>query len=131
MSKKILVADDEPDVLFMTAFSLRTVGGFEVIEARNGLEALEKAQQSVPDLIILDIKMPRLNGYETCRRLKQIEALRGVPVVFLSAKGQRQEVEEGISVGAVDYILKPFAPEELVAKVHEILARQEKSPGER
>ncbi len=123
MSKKILVADDEPDVLFMTAFSLRTVGGFEVIEARNGLEALEKAQQTTPDLIILDIKMPRLNGYETCRRLKEIEALRDVPVVFLSAKGQRQEIEEGMSVGAAEYILKPFAPDELVARVREILAR--------
>jgi CheY-like chemotaxis protein len=123
MSKKILVADDEPDVLFMTAFSLRTVGGFEVIEARNGLEALEKAQQTTPDLIILDIKMPRLNGYETCRRLKEIEGLREVPVIFLSAKGQRQEIEEGMNLGAAGYILKPFAPEDLVSKVQEILGR--------
>jgi len=126
MSKKILVADDEPDVLFMTAFSLRTVGGFEVIEARNGLEALEKAQQSPPDLIILDIKMPRLNGYEACRRLKEIESLKDVPVIFLSAKGQRQEIEEGLSLGAADYILKPFAPEDLVSKVKEILGRGKK-----
>ncbi|MGB9724476.1 MAG: response regulator, partial [Chloroflexia bacterium] len=121
MSKKIIVADDEPDVLFMTAFSLRTVGGFEVIEARNGLEAVEKAQQERPDLIILDIKMPRMNGYEACRRLREIEALRDVPIVFLSAKGQRQEIEEGLSLGAADYILKPFAPEELISKVQSIL----------
>ncbi len=122
MSKKIIVADDEPDVLFMTAFSLRTVGGFEVIEARNGLEAVEKAQQERPDLIILDIKMPRMNGYEACRRLREIEALRDVPIVFLSAKGQRQEVEEGLRLGAADYILKPFAPEELISKVRSILS---------
>ncbi|MGC8959249.1 MAG: response regulator [Chloroflexia bacterium] len=122
MSKKIIVADDEPDVLFMTAFSLRTVGGFEVIEARNGLEAVEKAQQERPDLIILDIKMPRMNGYEACRRLREIEALRDVPIVFLSAKGQRQEIEEGLSLGAADYILKPFAPEELISKVQSILS---------
>jgi DNA-binding response OmpR family regulator len=122
MSKKIIVADDEPDVLFMTAFSLRTVGGFEVIEARNGLEAVEKAQQERPDLIILDIKMPRMNGYEACRRLREIESLRDVPIVFLSAKGQRQEIEEGLSLGAADYILKPFAPEELISKVRSILS---------
>jgi len=124
MSKKILVADDEPDVLFMTAFSLRTVGGFEVIEARNGLEAVEKAQQEKPDLIVLDIKMPRMNGYEACRRLKEMESLRDVPVIFLSAKGQRQEIEEGMSVGAAEYVLKPFAPEELIAKVWEILRKE-------
>lgn len=121
MSKKIVVADDEPDVLFMTAFSLRTVGGFEVVEARNGLEAVEKAQQVHPDLIVLDIKMPRMNGYEACRKLKEIPELRDVPVIFLSAKGQRQEIEEGLSAGAADYILKPFAPEELIAKVQALL----------
>jgi CheY-like chemotaxis protein len=126
MSKKIVVADDEPDVLFMTAFSLRTVGGFEVIEARNGLEAVERAQQVHPDLIVLDIKMPRMNGYEACRRLKEIPELRDVPVIFLSAKGQRQEIEEGLSLGAVDYILKPFAPEELIAKVRKVLGLQKK-----
>jgi DNA-binding response OmpR family regulator len=121
MSKKILVADDEPDVLFMTAFSLRTVGGFEVIEARNGLEAVEKAQQDRPDLIVLDIKMPRMNGYDACRRLKEIAGLEAVPIIFLSAKGQRQEIEEGMSLGAADYILKPFAPEELISKVRSVL----------
>jgi DNA-binding response OmpR family regulator len=126
MSKKIVVADDEPDVLFMTAFSLRTVGGFEVIEARNWLEAVEKAQQVVPDLIVLDIKMPRMNGYEACRKLKEIPELANVPVIFLSAKGQRQEIEEGLSAGAADYILKPFAPEELIAKVRALLSLQKK-----
>jgi CheY-like chemotaxis protein len=123
MSKKILVADDEPDVLFMTAFSLRTVGGFDVVEARNGLEAVELAQQEQPDLIVLDIKMPRMNGYEACQRLKEIASLRDVPVIFLSAKGQRQEIEEGLSVGASDYILKPFAPEALISKVREFLKK--------
>ncbi len=126
MSKKIVVADDEPDVLFMTAFSLRTVGGFDVIEARNGLEAVEKAQQVHPDLIVLDIKMPRMNGYEACRRLKEIPELRDVPVIFLSAKGQRQEIEDGLSLGAADYILKPFAPEELISKVRRILGLQKR-----
>lgn len=121
MSKRILVADDEPDVLFMTAFSLRTVGGFEVIEARNGLEAVEKAKQTHPDIIILDIKMPRMNGYDACRRLKEMEELQDVPVIFLSAKGQRQEIEEGMEAGATSYILKPFAPEDLIAKVREVL----------
>lgn len=123
MSKKILVADDEPDVLFMTAFSLRTVGGFEVVEARNGLEAVELAQQEQPDLIVLDIKMPRMNGYEACQRLKEIESLRDVPIIFLSAKGQRQEIEAGMNLGASDYMLKPFAPEALISKVRELLKK--------
>jgi DNA-binding response OmpR family regulator len=121
MSKKVLVAEDEPDILFMIAFSLRTVGKFEVVEARNGLDAVEKAQQEQPDLIILDIKMPRMNGYEACRKLKEIESLKEVPIIFLSARGQQHEIEEGLSLGVTDYIRKPFAPEDLIAKVREIL----------
>jgi DNA-binding response OmpR family regulator len=121
MSKKILVAEDEPDILFMIAFSLRTVGGFDVIEARNGLEAVEKAQQEQPDLIILDVKMPRMNGLEACRRLKEIGSLKDVPIVFLSARGQQHEVDEGLDLGVTEYIRKPFAPEDLVAKVRGIL----------
>ncbi|MBN1485154.1 MAG: response regulator [Chloroflexia bacterium] len=121
MKKKILVADDEPDVLFMTAFSLRTVGGFEVIEARNGLEAVERAKETQPDVIVLDIKMPRMNGYEACAKLKQDPALQDVPVIFLSAKGQRQEIQQGMDLGAAAYILKPFAPEVLISKVRELL----------
>jgi CheY-like chemotaxis protein len=82
---------------------------------------MEKAQQVHPDLIVLDIKMPRMNGYEACRKLKEIPELCDVPVIFLSAKGQRQEIEEGLDAGAADYILKPFAPEDLIAKVQRLL----------
>src|SRR6478672_12349938 len=83
-SYRILVAEDEADIRFMTCFTLR-YGGFEVIEASDGAQALELAQQMVPDLILLDVKMPRLDGIEACRQIKALPALRHIPVVFVSA----------------------------------------------
>jgi len=120
---RILVAEDEADIRFMTCFTLR-YGGFEVIEASDGAQALELAQQMVPDLILLDVKMPRLGGIEACRQIKALPALRHIPVVFVSALGQEQEIARGSHAGAVDYLLKPFVPEELIKKVHSILEQQ-------
>jgi CheY-like chemotaxis protein len=117
---RVLVAEDEADIRFMTCFSLR-YGGFEVIEAVDGAQALELAQQTAPDLILLDAKMPRLDGYETCRRLKALPAVQHIPVVFVSALGQEQEIARGRSAGAVDYLLKPYVPEDLIKKIRGIL----------
>jgi CheY-like chemotaxis protein len=122
-SYRILVAEDEADIRFMTCFTLR-YGGFEVIEAVDGAQALELAQQLVPDLILLDVKMPRLDGIEACRQIKALPALRDVPVVFVSALGQEQEVARGQYAGASDYLLKPFVPEDLIKKVQGILERR-------
>ena len=117
---KILVAEDERDIRELIAFTLR-FAGFEVELAGNGAEAVEKAPEIIPDLILMDVRMPRMTGYQACEALKENPATQGIPVVFLSAKGQESEIQEGLEVGAMEYILKPFAPDELTAQVRRIL----------
>ena len=117
---KILVAEDERDIRELIAFTLR-FAGFEVELASNGAEAVEKAPDAIPDLILMDVRMPRMTGYQACEALKENPVTRDIPVVFLSAKGQESEIQEGLEVGAMEYILKPFAPDELTAQVHRIL----------
>jgi CheY-like chemotaxis protein len=118
----ILVAEDERDIRELINLTLM-FGGHTVTTAANGEEAVQKATDAKPDLILLDVRMPKLTGYEACRQIKAIDALRDVPVAFLTAKGQDEEVQNGIDSGAVAYILKPFAPDELVLRVAEILAQ--------
>jgi DNA-binding response OmpR family regulator len=121
MSKhKIMVIDDEPDIVKLVKISLE-MANFEVIEAFSGKEALEKVQKVVPDLFLLDIMMPEMNGYEVCQILKSQERTRAVPVVMLTAKGQKGDAEQGLKVGADDYIIKPFDPYELGEQIHEML----------
>jgi len=119
---KILVAEDERDIRELIGFTLR-FAGFEVVLASNGVEAVERAPQEQPDLIILDVRMPKMTGYEACRLLKNNSATSTIPVVFLSAKGQEMEIKQGLASGAVEYIVKPFAPDELTNQVKEILRR--------
>ncbi|MDY7039721.1 MAG: response regulator [Chloroflexota bacterium] len=119
---KILIAEDEKDIRDLVVFSL-TYGGFEVVSASNGLEAIAEAEAESPDLILMDVRMPKMSGYEACEQLKLSAATRDIPIVFLSAKGQEAEIKKGLKVGAVEYILKPFAPDELVKRVQEILRR--------
>jgi DNA-binding response OmpR family regulator len=116
----ILVAEDERDIRELINFTL-VYAGHQVTQAANGAEALELAPKVKPDLIMMDVRMPKMTGYEACRQMKQIEELKSVPIVFLSAKGQDEEVQTGLEAGAVDYILKPFAPEDLTRRVGEIL----------
>jgi len=119
---KILVAEDEADIRGLIVFSLQ-YAGFQVIEASNGMEAVDKALKETPDLILLDVRMPRMTGYEACQALKAQEATRQIPVVFLSARGQESEIKQGLELGAEEYILKPFAPDELYRRVEGILGR--------
>ena len=121
---KILIADDEKDVRDLVRFAFER-RGFEVVEAADGIEAVTLARGELPDLILLDAMMPGMSGYEASRRLKKTEATKGIPIVFLSAKGQTYEVAEGLEAGAVAYIVKPFAPKELVAQVQEILQKRQ------
>jgi len=125
MSSKILIAEDERDIRDLIAFSLR-YGGFEVVEAANGQEAVDRAVSTKPDLILMDVRMPKMTGYEACKQLKLIDDLKNIPVIFLSAKGQETEIQQGLDAGAEEYILKPFAPDELAAKVREVLDRTSK-----
>jgi len=118
---KILIAEDEKDIRDLIAFTLR-FAGHEVELAADGAQALDMARTTYPDLIMLDVRMPKMTGYDACRALKADENLTSVPVVFVSAKGQESEIEEGFSVGAARYILKPFTPDTLVETVSELLS---------
>lgn len=118
---KILIAEDERDIRELITFTLR-YAGHEVTQAANGEEALQLARQHIPELILMDVRMPKMTGYEACRFMKADDAIKHIPVVFLSAKGQETEIQTGLEVGASDYILKPFAPDQLIKRVSEILA---------
>jgi CheY-like chemotaxis protein len=118
----ILVAEDERDIRELINFTL-SFAGHQVVQVANGEEAVAQAQEVLPDLIMMDVRMPKLTGYEACRKMKQIDSIKDIPVVFLSAKGQDEEISTGLSVGAVDYILKPFAPDDLTSKIAELLTK--------
>jgi CheY-like chemotaxis protein len=120
---KILIADDERDIRDLITFTLQ-FAGYEVVPTANGEEALRAALQEIPDLILLDVRMPRMTGYEACEQIKADARTRHIPVVFLSAKGQEVEVETGLEAGAVEYILKPFSPDQLTDKVKSILTKK-------
>lgn len=126
---RILIAEDEPDIRALIDITLN-FGGFDVVTVVDGQEAVEHAAKNRPDLILLDARMPRMTGYEACRALKADPATADIPVVFLSAKGQMDEVRSGLKAGALDYILKPFAPEELIKRVGELLAEAAAPPAE-
>ena len=117
---KILIAEDERDIRDLITFTLR-FAGHEVIATANGEEALQTALQEIPDLILLDVRMPRMSGYEVCEQVKANENTEHIPVVFLSAKGQESEVQAGLKVGAEEYILKPFSPDQLADRIRVIL----------
>jgi CheY-like chemotaxis protein len=117
---KILIAEDERDIRDLIAFTLR-FAGYEVITANNGEEAVQLTQQEIPDLVLTDVRMPKMTGYEACRLIKAEPATQHIPVVFLSAKGQEAEVQSGLAAGGDEYLLKPFAPDQLTRKVAEIL----------
>ncbi len=119
---KILIAEDERDIRDLIEFTL-TFAGHEVVKASNGAEAVEMAPEVMPDLIMLDVRMPRMTGYEACRVIKDTETTKHIPVVFLSAKGQDEEIDTGMEAGAYEYILKPFAPDQLTQRIDEILTK--------
>ena len=119
---KILIAEDERDIRDLITFTLK-FAGHEVLPTANGEEAYLKAQEETPDLIMMDVRMPRMTGYEACRKMKEIDELKPIPVIFLSAKGQEAEVAAGLEAGAVEYILKPFAPDQLTTRVNAILEK--------
>jgi len=122
---KILIAEDERDICDLITFTL-SFAGHQVTAASNGAEAVEKALQIIPDLILMDVRMPRMTGYEACIRMKEEDSIKHIPVAFLSAKGQETEVQTGLAAGAVEYILKPFSPDQLTERVTKLLAQAKK-----
>lgn len=120
---RILVAEDDQDIRELVVLTLE-FNGFDVVSVEDGIAAVEKAQNDAFDMILLDVRMPRMTGYDACRRLKEIETTRDIPIIFLSAKGQEAEIQTGMDVGAADYILKPFAPDALVRTIRRVLNKQ-------
>jgi two-component system alkaline phosphatase synthesis response regulator PhoP len=119
---RVLVVDDEIYIVHILDFSLG-MEGYEVITALDGEQALEKARSEKPDLIVLDIMMPKLDGYETCKQLKADAGTKDIPVILLSAKGRNVDQKIGFEVGADDYITKPFSPRKLVERINAILGQ--------
>ena len=119
---KILIAEDERDIRDLITFTLG-FAGFEVVAAANGEEAVAMARQHIPDLILMDVRMPRMTGYEACAVMKTDPKLKDIPVIFLSAKGQDTEIQAGLQAGATDYLLKPFAPDQLTARIQAVLGK--------
>ena len=123
--KKILIADDEPDILEIIQYNLQAEG-FEVVTARNGNEAIEKAKRTLPDLIILDIMMPGKTGMEVCNLLRQQPAFKNTIIIFLTALSDESSEVKGLESGADDYLTKPIRPKVLVSKVNALLRRLSK-----
>lgn len=118
--KKILVADDEANILISLEFLMRREG-YDVSVARDGQEALEAIVRDRPDLVLLDVMMPRRTGFEVCQAVRADEALRGVRIVLLTARGRDTDVAKGLALGADAYMTKPFSTRELVQKVAQVL----------
>jgi DNA-binding response OmpR family regulator len=119
----VLVAEDDEDILALVVFDLEDEG-YEVVTTRNGEDAVALALERHPDLILLDVAMPGLDGYEVTRRLRADESTRGTPVVLLTARAQVKDVIEGFEAGANDYVTKPFRPDELRTRLHAALGRR-------
>jgi CheY-like chemotaxis protein len=117
----ILVADNDEDILTLVALRLERLG-HEVVLARDGAEALERAKRELPDLCVLDVMMPRLTGYEVTRSLRRDPATRAIPVILLTARVQEADVEHGLQAGADAYVRKPFSPKELREQIDALLA---------
>jgi len=124
MDKKILIADDEPNIVTSLEFLMHK-SGYQVRVARDGEEALAQIETFRPDLVLLDVMIPKLSGYEVCQRVRARPEWGGIKIVMLSAKGREVEVSKGMSLGADLYVTKPFSSSELVATIDALLARGE------
>jgi DNA-binding response OmpR family regulator len=119
----VLVADDDDDILALVCYRMEKAG-YEVVRARDGEEALQLASELLPALAILDVMMPKADGYEVTRRLREQETTSRMPIILLTARSQEADVQRGFEAGADDYIRKPFSPQELRARVQAILGRR-------
>jgi two-component system alkaline phosphatase synthesis response regulator PhoP len=122
VKQKILIVDDEPDILELIAYNLNKEG-YLFITASNGLEAIQMAKKHLPDLILLDIMMPKLDGIETCRQLRAMPEFKNTYMVFLTARSEEYSEISGFNVGADDYIAKPIKPRALISRINAILRR--------
>ena len=128
MSKKVLIVDDEPNIITSLEYLMKKCG-YDVTIARNGDEALALIESFLPDVVLLDVMMPRKSGYEVCQQIRERPDWQHIKVVMLSAKGREAEVNKGLSLGADTYVTKPFSNQELIAKVEALLGDGEKPRG--
>ncbi|MCD4822335.1 MAG: response regulator [Methanococcoides sp.] len=119
---KVLIVDDEPDAVIATKRALEA-DGYNVIEANNGAMAFDVLKSNIPDVILLDVMMPDMDGFEVCRRLKEEPLYENIPVIMLTAKGEINDKVEGLDIGADDYMTKPFNLKELKARIKTVLRR--------
>ena len=120
MAKRILIADDEPNIVVSLEFLMKQ-RGYDIRVVSNGAEALEAVAEFRPDLILLDVMMPRVSGYDVCQKVRENPEWQGIKIIMLSAKGRDVEVTKGIAIGADAYVTKPFSTRDLIAKVGEML----------
>lgn len=125
MSETILVAEDQPHIRALIQYKLRN-SGYQVVAVEDGEAALRQAQEIKPDLILLDVMMPLMTGFEVLAALKQIEETKQIPVLLVTAQSSEEEVLKGLEMGADDYVTKPFSPNELAARVKTVLMRKKK-----
>jgi DNA-binding response OmpR family regulator len=118
--RRILIADDEPNIVAALEFLLQRAG-FEVDIARNGEEALQRFDAAPPDLVLLDVMMPLVSGFDVCRRIRARPECSGVKIIMLTARGRQAEVQKGAELGADLYVVKPFSTRDLVDKIHALL----------
>jgi DNA-binding response OmpR family regulator len=118
----VLIADDDPDILTMVQLRLER-SGYTVLAARNGREAVELAERHLPDLAVLDVSMPELTGLEALVALKGVPRTRTIPVILLTARATANDIEAGLAAGAAEYMVKPFSPQELAARVSAFVDR--------
>jgi len=123
--KKVLVIDDEPEILSILSFRISN-WGYDPLPAGGGREGIELAEEEHPDLVILDVMMPILDGFETLKRLKQSEATKNIPVIMITVANAKMEVEKGISMGANFYLTKPYDAQELKSKIIQLIGEGEK-----
>ena len=123
---KILIVDDEKDILEFLSYNLQKEG-YEIFRANNGNSALKVAKKEVPDLIILDVMMPEMDGIETCEKIREIDSLDSTLILFLTARSEEYSELAGFSAGADDYVTKPFKPKLLISRVNALLRRKGKN----
>ena len=120
MATRVLIIEDEPEIQAILEMSLQQVGGFDTVVASDGVEGLERALLEPPDIILMDVLMPRLDGYATCRRIKEHERLRGIPVIFLTARTDPHDIDRAMRAGATGCVAKPFDPLKLAGQISKI-----------
>jgi DNA-binding response OmpR family regulator len=120
MAKKVLIADDEPNIVTALEFMLQK-SGYEVHTVNNGTEALNQIERFGPHLVLLDVMMPAINGYEVCQRIRQNPALAGLKIIMLTAKGRELDRAKGLALGADFYVTKPFATKQLLEQVQKLI----------